>query len=281
MVADNTITFFLIIIIIGILAYVYYKKANVLDNQYITPKKPTKKPTKKSTKKPNKKNKNNKHKSPVPISLSLSPIKTLSPSISINDTYVNDDYTNDTETTDNTEESDDLTNSILNDNLRGINTDNENTGNATGNDVCPCNLDMTNPEDLWDSNFGLPLMTKDEKNSFVAKMQQNNRDYQKSLGQFTKYQMDDSTLIKTDITIDPFKPEHLSGTLKGRSIREIYDEQVAGPKVIPKKIKSKTFGLTIYENETENNGGHIKGTSLYGYDGINNEPQSAYFGNQF
>lgn len=148
-------------------------------------------------------------------------------------------------------------------------------------DVCPMNLEQSNPNELWDANFGLPLMDKEEKKKFFAKMQKNHEEYGKSLGQFTKYQTDDSTIIKTDTTIDPFKPNHRSDALKNCTVKEIYDEQVKGPQAKPKRIKSKSSTSVIYEDESEMNGGNIKGTNLYGYDGINDEYKSAAFENEF
>jgi len=148
------------------------------------------------------------------------------------------------------------------------------------NKIYPSNLDQTDPEALWDASFGLPLMDKNEKKKFINKMQKNHKEYGKSLGQFVKYQMDDSTLIKTDITIDPFKCE-TQKPLMGNTIKEIYDRQVEGPKAKPKRIKTKTAACTIYEDESELNGGIIKGSDLYGFDGINNGYKTAAFGNEF
>ena len=147
--------------------------------------------------------------------------------------------------------------------------------------ILPVNLEEENPNDTWDSSFGLPLMTDNAKQKFAAKMHQNHKLYQKSLSQFNKYQLDNSTLIKTDITIDPFKPEKNSKNLKGKTIGQIYDEQVAGPKAIPKKIKTRTPTSIIYENESEMNGGRIKGTNLCGFDGISGSYKTAAFGNEF
>ncbi|XWV24829.1 hypothetical protein QJ856_gp0954 [Tupanvirus deep ocean] len=147
--------------------------------------------------------------------------------------------------------------------------------------ICPSNLDQTDPEAMWDASFGLPLMTKEDKKKFITKMQKNHKDFQKSLGQFTQYQMDDSTIIKNDTTIDPFKSDHRSKSLKGRTVKEIYDEQVAGPKAKPKRIKAQTSTTTIYEDETEINGGKIKGTNLHAFDGINDGFKTAAFGNEF
>ena len=151
----------------------------------------------------------------------------------------------------------------------------------TKSNVCPSNLVQTDPEAMWDASFGLPLMNKEDKKKFVSKMQKNHKDFQKSLGQFTQYQTDNRTLIKTDITIDPFKPQHQSKSLKGRTVKDIYDQQVAGPKAKPKRIKSRTATTVIYENEAEMNGGKIKGTNLCGFDGTNDGFKSAEFGNEF
>lgn len=149
------------------------------------------------------------------------------------------------------------------------------------NDIQPSNHDDTDPEAAWDANFGTKLISEQEKNKFFDKIHQNHRDYQKSLGQFAQYQTDDSTLIKTDITIDPFKPERRSNTLKGKTIKEIYDEQVAGPKAIPKKIKNVSSSSVVYENENVMNGGRIKGTNLHGYDCTQDGYKTAAFGDEF
>jgi hypothetical protein len=147
--------------------------------------------------------------------------------------------------------------------------------------VVPSNLENDDPDAAWDANFGLPLMDSNEKKKFIAKMFRSHKDYQKSLGDFIKYQTDDSTKIRTDITIDPFKPEHNSNKLKGKTVKEIYDEQVAGPTVIPKRIKGRTASTIIYDDESENNGGRIKGTNLIGFDGLGESYRAAAFGNEF
>lgn len=146
--------------------------------------------------------------------------------------------------------------------------------------IVASNYEQESPETIWDSSFGVPLMDKEEKKIFYKKIQDDHQDYQKSLGQFAKYQTDNSTLIKTDVTIDPFKPEKKSDCLKGRSVKEIYDEQVAGPKAIPKKIRSTTCSEIIYEDELEMNGGKIKGTNLFGFDSSDGY-KTATFGNEF
>jgi hypothetical protein len=148
--------------------------------------------------------------------------------------------------------------------------------------LMPSNYDQTDPNETWDESFGLPLMSKEEKKKFFNKMQQNHKKYEKSISEFAKHQTDRSTIIKTDTTIDPFKPDHRSKKLKGQTIKEIYDAQVAGPKAKPKKIKNRTSTTVVYENESELNGGLLSGTKeLHGYDGINNSHKSADFGNEF
>jgi hypothetical protein len=153
---------------------------------------------------------------------------------------------------------------------------------ALDTNVMPSNLDQTNPEETWDASFGLPLMSNNEKKDYFDKMQKNHKRYEKSLSEFTKYQTDSSTIIKTETTIDPFKPDHRSESLKGRAIKDIYDEQVAGPKAKPKRVKRRSSSRVIYEDESELNGGAIPGTNnLHGYDGVNETQKTAAFGNEF
>lgn len=146
--------------------------------------------------------------------------------------------------------------------------------------VNPINLE-TNPEDAWDANFGLLLVSKKAKNASIVKIQKGYREYGNALGKFSKYQTDDSKLVEKNTPIDPFKLNHKSKSLKGRTIKEIYDKQVEGIKAKPKKIKKQTGTSIVYENESEINGGIIKGTKLQGFDGVNNGYKSAAFGNEF
>jgi hypothetical protein len=141
--------------------------------------------------------------------------------------------------------------------------------------------DPISETELWDTNFGLPLMNKDEKKKFISKMQKNHQDYQKSLGKFSQYQMDNDTVIKTDTTINPFKSDERGNSLKGRTVKEIYDQQVRAPKAKSKKIKQRSDSEIEYENEVEMNGGKIKGTDMCGFDSTLNDFHSAAFGNEF
>ncbi len=105
----------------------------------------------------------------------------------------------------------------------------------------PMTQDIINMENnnQWDSNFGVPLYTKQEQKRFVEKMQKNMQAYSNAVSEIDNYRMDRSTIIQNDTTIDPFKPPHDQKNIyQGRSIKEIYDEQVAGPKPVPKRIIS-------------------------------------------
>jgi hypothetical protein len=144
--------------------------------------------------------------------------------------------------------------------------------------ICPSNLDRQ--DDLWDAQFGLPLVDEKSKRKSINKIKHEHDKYGKSLGKFNSYQMDKNTIIKTDTTIDPFKSEnrHL---LQGKSIGDIYDKQVSGPKAPPKKILRRSSSSVIYENESDMNGGVLNGTTLHGYDGSAGGFQSANFENEF
>lgn len=147
------------------------------------------------------------------------------------------------------------------------------------NEILPSNLDSSNDDETWDSGFGVPLATDVQKQLHANELINDHKKYSKSLGKFNQYLTDNSTIIKTDITIDPFKPEEKSKTLD-KTIREIYDEQVAGPKAIPKKIKKITKNSIVYEDDSEMTGGNVMGTNLVGFDGGSGY-QSADFGNGF
>jgi hypothetical protein len=160
----------------------------------------------------------------------------------------------------------------------------ETEGRVSKSKIQACNTDQTNPDDSWDSNFGLPLMNTGEKNKYFTQMKKNHDKLVKSLSEFTDYQMDSSTIIKTDTTInqfDPFNPNKPSKKLKGKKVSEIYDEQVEGPKFKSKKIIKKTPAQIFYDKESELNGGELTGSSLHGYNGVGDEHQGADFGNGF
>lgn len=150
-------------------------------------------------------------------------------------------------------------------------SDNISTESCSPSDSKP---NQVNFEESWDNNFGLPLVNKKDKNKFINKIKENHKNYEKSLGQFTKYQTDNDTLLEENKLTDPSK-------LKGRSIKEIYDHQVAGPKAKPKHILKRTSERTIYDNEVESNGGQLAGSKLYGFDEAINKHKSAIFGDEF
>ena len=152
--------------------------------------------------------------------------------------------------------------------------------NLAGN-IIPSNFDIINPNQQWDSSFGLPLMDKKEQAAFFAKMMDNYGKYTDTLDKFGQYVTDQSTIIKTETTIDPFKPTVRSAQLAGKTVQEIYDEQVRGPQAIPKKIKARTDHGIVYQNESELNGGKMRGTDLVGVNQLGDTWESAAFGNGF
>jgi hypothetical protein len=147
--------------------------------------------------------------------------------------------------------------------------------------IIPSNLETNDSGDTWDSSFGLPLMSQRERADYFVKMMDNHKKFDTSMGEFYDYLTDQSTVIKTDTTIDPFKPSIRSGNLKGKAVSDIYDEQVAGPQAKPKKIKFKNEMGTTYMDESEMNGGKISGTNLFGFNGYIEQCKPASFGNEF
>lgn len=130
-------------------------------------------------------------------------------------------------------------------------------------------------EPRWDSAFGAPLMSAAEKKKFTDSIKKDHKQYERSLGKFSQYLMDKSTVI------EPFKPNTKSSKLKGRPIQDIYNEQVAGPKAKPKQIKRKTDTMIVYDDETEMNGGSLGGTDVNAFDENFASHKLAAFGNEF
>jgi hypothetical protein len=147
--------------------------------------------------------------------------------------------------------------------------------------IIPSNLDLSTMGDSWDANFGMPLMSKKEQGDYFARMMDNHKKYDKSVGEFFEYVTDQKAVLKTDTTIDPFKPSTKSNTLKNKAVSEIYNEQVAGPQAVPKKIKRVTDNETYYDDETAMNGGKITGSNLFGMDEYSHQFETATFGNGF
>ena len=147
--------------------------------------------------------------------------------------------------------------------------------------IIPSNLDLATMGDTWDASFGLPLMSQKEQGDYFARMMDNYKKYDKAVGEFYEYQTDQKAILKTDTTIDPFKPSTRSACLNGKAVADIYDEQVAGPQAIPKEIRKVTASETFYADESAMNGGRIRGSDLFGINGHGDNFESAAFGNGF
>uniref|UniRef100_A0A6C0LQR0 Uncharacterized protein n=1 Tax=viral metagenome TaxID=1070528 RepID=A0A6C0LQR0_9ZZZZ len=167
-------------------------------------------------------------------------------------------------------------NSILSEKMDSINTSDDLSPNVKSNNISAIQI-----EDRWDASFGLPLMNKDEKKDYFDKMQKNFVQYSTAISDYNNYQTDRNTVIKTDTTIDPFKPDIRSNTLKGKTVKEIYDSVVSAPIAKPKIISKRTNAGIIYKEESELNGGKLIGTNLIGFDGTYDQYDTAAFGNGF
>lgn len=139
--------------------------------------------------------------------------------------------------------------------------DSEDSDSITESNPRPHNASSDSPS--WDTAFKFPLTSDIDRKKYIKKIHSDHKKYLNSMGKFSSYLTDNSTLIKTDVTITPFDT-------KNKTIKEIYDQQTCGPTPIKKKILSKNGYLTTYEDEPEINGGKIKGLNVYGYDGNNN-----------
>jgi hypothetical protein len=143
--------------------------------------------------------------------------------------------------------------------------------------VSPINAEQVDKG--WDANFGVPLATSKETAKHINKIKKEHEDYQKSLGKFTRHQTDNDILIKSDVTIDPFDPKNKSRVVN-KTVQEIYDDCTKAPQAKPKRVLKTTPLSVVYENESEMNGGRIRGTRLSGYDKLNKQ-QIADFGDAF
>lgn len=134
----------------------------------------------------------------------------------------------------------------------------------------------------WDFSFGVPLMSKEEKQDYVKRMQQNHDKLKRAMDDFDDFQYNTDDIIMPDNTLDPFRPDHRSDRLNNMTIQEIYDEMTATVKVKPKKILKTTKYGTTYANEKDINGGIIDGTDhLKAFDGISETQKTALFSDEF
>ncbi|AKI80042.1 hypothetical protein QJ850_gp657 [Acanthamoeba polyphaga mimivirus] len=289
MISNNTITIILIIAIVAIVFYIYFQRNKSRKDSHKNPgnyqnfdtlnndsdakimKKSVKKSTKKLLKKSNQNNQKKKVRFDKTVKYNI--YKQQSPEISSHnspfdvDTILNSIYS---------DQSDISEDSNCSEISELSETSNHSELSDTNNNLC-CNIIPSNLEDdtnnYWDSSFGLPLATDEEKNKFAKQIKKNHKNYEKALGNFTKHKTDDNIIIKTDTTIEMFKSPYTSDEdetelqRKPRTVKDIYDNKVAGPKAKPKKIKYKTANMVMYENENEMNGGFIKGTNIHGFDG--------------
>lgn len=94
-------------------------------------------------------------------------------------------------------------------------------------------------DESWDANFGVALITSEEKKCHFDKIQKEHEIFEDSLDSFTEYQHDESNVIK------PVKIANLkSQSLIGKSIKDIYDTQVAAPKAAPRKQDNDEIGVS-------------------------------------
>lgn len=154
-------------------------------------------------------------------------------------------------------------------------------GNATSAANATSAPGATNGNTGWDSAFGVPLIKNSDKKMFAKKMQKKYRNYEKSLGDFAAYQLDNDSMIKGEFAIDPFDTTDKFTKLTGRSVKDVYDEQVAGPKFKKKTVKYVTDSCVYYEDEDELTGGPLKGTNLSAYNNDGNTYGQAQFNDEF
>lgn len=129
-------------------------------------------------------------------------------------------------------------------------------------------------ESEWDAQFGVPLLSKQYQEKFKKGMLKKHQNYGNSLDEYTKYVMDNESMIEPNEEINP-------KDFYGKTIQEVYDKQTARIKPKNKKIKYQNSDITIYEDENEMNGGKMKGTNVTGFNGASGKYKSADFANEF
>lgn len=293
MISNNIITIIIVLIMIGVIVYFYYNcKNSAIGNNAMVSKNDISVTTNNKSTKKVRFNNNIKYNTYKKNPILSDTIDVLSPKANINIdniyspiskidvdsifTSIGKNSSYDSINVNRLNKSNNLL-SPTNESVRSINNSESNNSEnlystipySKNNNLWTHDFKNNEPEELWDANFGLPLMDKNEKQKYIKEMHKNHKEYQKSLGKFTQYQTDDNTLIQTDTTINPFKPTKCNQSLKGLTVREIYDKQVAGPITKSKKIKSRSDNKITYENEIEMNGGKIKGTNMCAFDNSN------------
>jgi hypothetical protein len=123
-------------------------------------------------------------------------------------------------------------------------------------DVIPANDDYGDENDEWDSNFGIPLVEENQKKKFGRQLRKEYDKYYDSFDNFNKKYQDMSDLVEEREKIDPFD-ESNAKYFEGKTIGEIFDEQNAGPILKNKKVKKVGTNEIIYEDEKKINGGYF------------------------
>ena len=150
-----------------------------------------------------------------------------------------------------------------------------------GIEAAPKHLIEPSATDTWDSSFGIPLMDPEEKRMFAQRMQANMNKYTHAVDKFAEFRDNRDNVEKAQTTLDPFVTDHRSSSLIGKTIKEIYDEQTAGPRPKPKEVLDRTRTNTYYKDENSMNGAYLEGTRLTGFDGLGDMWQTSQFSNGF
>jgi len=103
----------------------------------------------------------------------------------------------------------------------------------------------------WETNYGQPLATCDQKKAYAKKLAEGNKSYINALSAIHDYTTDESTIIRPTL-IDPFRQPEL---FKGKPIRTLYDQMTQNVKAKPKEVSGITGGVTTYDDDKLYNGG--------------------------
>lgn len=137
-------------------------------------------------------------------------------------------------------------------------------------------LDTLDPQDTLapvSTGFG-KLVSDSDRRKYVKRLKNNFVDYEKSLGEFYKHQMDEKSKYQDEFDINQFPDEK---QMKGRTVNDIYDTQTK---------RNRRLGILkptkkSIDNESELNGGPLRGSKMHGYNDDGSGHGTADFGDDF
>lgn len=117
---------------------------------------------------------------------------------------------------------------------------------------------------FWSDAYDTKMINEENNNKFLKKIKQSHSNYTASYDKYYNYQADMEIVQPENELLNDINERDFT-KLKKKKIKDVFDE--ATKKISPKtkrpigRVGTDKNSVTVYENESEMNGGPIKGTS--------------------